>query len=70
MNTLRKEKLVTKKEQLKLFIEEHKTGLAVMGTVVACGIATLFILRVQAVQINNFLKEENLFDKYYFEGEV
>lgn len=58
---------MTKKEQFKLFIEEHKVGLAVMGTVVACGVTTLFILRTQAVQINTFLKEENLFDKYYFE---
>lgn len=58
---------MTKKESLKLFIAEHKVGLAVMATTVICGVATSAILIARAGQWNTFLTEHNLMEEFYTE---
>jgi len=57
-------------ESLKLFVEEHKVGLAVMATFTVTAVACLALNRVALTQHNDFLKEHDLYEEFYALDEV
>lgn len=57
-----KKSLVTTKN----FVKKHRVAIAVTAT----SVCWLYLMKKNAEQINEFLKEHDLFDKYYQMDEI
>ena len=60
-------KIMNKINSLKKFVADHKVGIAIAVTAVTTATICIALNQTAVKQWNNFLQENDLFDKFYYE---